>query len=353
MLTNSIDIHNTNKELGTKNVNDKIDLNSQNSKLEEIKEAKETKEEPLNINNTKCPCPIKQLLAIIIPITVVVLFVAIFVPIYVIENDKDDDNKVEEEFDEFIENQGNETYASLTPKSGYDNIFIFLGGITESPTKYFEFFESKNTFIPKGTKIYFISGQKREMQYMIDYGAPKGSGYEVTYGWFNLDSLANLCPNKNDYSQAIESKILVLDAIDRIKQDEKIDYSHIYLGGFSQGAVMVNYILLNSRHELGGYLAFSGFIFDELFPSNSVVKIADMTDDQKNKLNARKDYHIIATHSFKDNRVFYNMAIEGYYTYFETYTDFSLHSFGNLDHQLIGQPTHPIIKKWLKERMNK
>ena len=62
------------------------------------------------------------------------------------------------------------------------------------------------------------------MQYMIDYGAPKGSGYEVTYGWFNLDSLANLCPDKNDYSQAIESKILVLDAIDRIKQDEKVDY---------------------------------------------------------------------------------------------------------------------------------
>ena len=116
---------------------------------------------------------------------------------------------------------------------------------------------------------------------------------------------------------------------------------------------MVNYILLNSRHELGGYLAFSGFIFDELFPSNSVVKTADMTDDQKNKLNARKDYHIIATHSFKDDRVFYNMAIEGYYTYFETYTDFSLHSFGNLDHKLIEQPTHPIIKNWLKERMNK
>ena len=112
---------------------------------------------------------------------------------------------------------------------------------------YFEFFESKNTFIPKGTKIYFISGQKREMQYMIDYGAPKGSGYEVTYGWFNLDSLANLCPDKNDYSQAIESKILVLDAIDRIKQDEKVDYSHIYLGGFSQGAVMVNYILLKFK----------------------------------------------------------------------------------------------------------
>ena len=160
MLTNSIDIHNINNELGTKNVNDKIDSNSQNSKLKEIKEAKETKEESLNKNNTKCPCPIKQLLAIIIPITVVVLFVAIFVPIYVIENDKDDDNKVEEEFDEFIENQGNETYASLTPKNGYDNIFIFLGGITEYPTRYFEFFESKNTFIPKGFILFLVKKEK-------------------------------------------------------------------------------------------------------------------------------------------------------------------------------------------------
>ena len=40
MLTNSIDIHNTNNELGKKNVNDKIDSNSQNSKVKEIKEAK-------------------------------------------------------------------------------------------------------------------------------------------------------------------------------------------------------------------------------------------------------------------------------------------------------------------------
>ena len=63
MLTNSIDIHNINNELGTKNVNDKIDSNSQNSKLKEIKEAKETKEEPLNINNTKCPLSNKAIIS--------------------------------------------------------------------------------------------------------------------------------------------------------------------------------------------------------------------------------------------------------------------------------------------------
>ena len=62
-------------------------------------------------------------------------------------------------------------------------------------------------------------------------------------GWFNIDSQANLYPEKNNFTEAKVSLNLMLDEIDRIKNAENVDYKNIYLGGFSQGAMMTNYIL--------------------------------------------------------------------------------------------------------------
>ena len=43
-----------------------------------------------NENNNKCPCPTLQLIIIIIPITVVILFCAIFIPVYVENHNSDE-----------------------------------------------------------------------------------------------------------------------------------------------------------------------------------------------------------------------------------------------------------------------
>ena len=165
---------------------------------------------------------------------------------YIVEKTNNDDEQTQTStssnnyvlYDEYVENVINITYATLTPKDGYDNIFIFLGGISDVATKYFDFFKSTNTFIPKGTKIYFLSGQPRQMQFMIDYELTS----DPVPGWFNVASDASLVPT-GDFTQAKESLNLVLDEIDRIKNAENVDYKNIYLGGFSQGAVMTNYIL--------------------------------------------------------------------------------------------------------------
>ena len=297
-----------------------------------------------------CPCSIKQLLIIIIPIAVVVLFAVIFIPVYLKNKD---DEKVEEyeeeaEFDEYNENFVNITYATLTPKDGYDHIFIFLGGISDVSNKYFDFFKTNKTFIPKGTKIYFLCGKPRQMAFM-DFYYPQLAG-QLFPGWFNVDQNGILVPS-NDYTQAKESLELVLNEIDRIKAEEEVEYKDIFLGGFSQGGIMTNYVLLNSRNELGGYLAFSGYVFDHEFPSSSIA--SSLTDTQKNKLEARKNYHILATHSFNDDAVFYDLATASYSAYYKDYTDFQLYSFGNLRHVLPEQPIHSIVKKWLKESMDK
>ena len=310
---------------------------------------------PKNESNQKLYCSTKQILIIIIPITIVFLFAVIFIPVYVVEKTSDDDDEIQisndnnnnELYDDYVENIVNITYATLTPKDGYDNIFIFLGGISDVATKYFDFFKSTNTFIPKGTKIYLLSGQPRQMQFMIDYH----NYADPVPGWFNINKYAQLCPESNDFTEARESLNLVLDEIDRIKNIENVDYKKIYLGGFSQGAMMTNYILLNSRHELGGYIAFSGYVFDHDFLENKIVE--SLSELQKAKLQSKKNYHILATHSYMDDAVFYDVAALSYQTYFVDYTDFKLLSFGTLPHVFPEQPIHPLVRQWLKTSMGK
>ena len=172
-------------------------------------------------------------------------------------------------------------------------------------------------------------------------------------GWFNINGTgALICDNCSDiYDEAKESLYLILDTIDRIANEENMSYDKIYLGGFSQGAIMTNYALLNSRHELGGYLAFSGYIFDH--DLNYYQIISNLTDAQKQKIDSRKDYHILATHSFNDRVVTYQNASEAYYTYFKEYADFKLYSFGYLEYAFSTQPVLPSVRIWFKEKMGK
>ena len=313
-------------------------------------------------NNDKCtiPCSISQLLAIIIPILILVLFCLVFIPVYISYNYQNNQTntsnisnynmttEISDEYDEFDLSIKNLSYATLTPKNGYDNIYIHLGGITEVAGYFSSFFKSNSTFIPKGTKIYYLSGKLRFTKYAEKYNIifPVPS-------WFNVDNEGNLICNdcSDEFEEAKESLNDILDSIDTIAKVEKISYDKIYLGGFSQGGIMTNYVLLNSRHKLGGYLPFSGYVFDHHFPPNYVI--TELSDTQKEVLQSKKNYHILATHSFNDNTVFYPQIIEAYYTYYKDYTDFKLLSFGKIGHDFDIQPIFSEVRAWLKESMGK
>lgn len=323
--------------------------------MSEISEIKPVKKENTP-QEYKCPCSVKQLLSIFIPISVVALFSVIFLPVYLTKHknkciEENNSTLTVDEIDNFTEYIANYTYATLTPQKGYDNIYIHLGGISEISNKYFYFFKGNDTIIPPKTKIYFFSGKARIIKYAEKYL----SDFNIIPlpCWFNVDWEGNLiCDDCDDiFDEAKESLNFLLDKIDQIANEEKIGYDKIFLGGFSQGAIMVNYILLNSRHELGGYLAFSGYVFDHHFPCNTVV--SNLNNEQRRILEDRKNYHILATHSFNDNTVFYPMIIEAYYTYYKDYTDFTLYSFGEIDHDFPSQPVLPLVKIWLKNKMGK
>ena len=315
-----------------------------------------------SMKESKLPCTIGQLLAITLPIMVAGIFAAIFVPLYVkhkkentkflvlYANDTANNGTSDTDwFKDYEENITNVTYATLTPKGGYDNILIFLGGIGNVANDFFEtLFKTDNTFVPKRTKIYSICGYPRIMQFAIDYYGENYTFIPIP-AWFNIDSQSRLCPTEHDFTEAKASLNIMLDEIDRIKSVENVDYKNIYLSGFSQGGLMTTYILLNSRHELGGYIVFSGGVFDHDFSENEIIN--PLNEDQIKKLQNVENYHIIATHSHKDNRVFYPMAAPTYQYYFGNYTGFKLVSFGLLPHILPEQPTHKIVRNWLEERI--
>ena len=292
-----------------------------------------------NINNTSST---KNILMLMIPLLLFCLACIIFFTIYFTKRSKD---KTNEEFDKFSGEEINKKIYTLTPEKGYDTIYIHLGGIGEILGYFNYFFKGPLTFIPKGTKIYYLIGDNTTIEYSKPDSVPN---------WFNVDKQGNLiCSNcgEDNFKEAKNSLEYILNKIDEISVEENIAYDKIYLGGFSQGAIMTNYVLLNSKHKLGGYLAFSGYIFDHHFPANKLV--TELTSEQKNILDSKQDYHILATHSFNDDSVSYDKIIEAYYTYFKNYIDFTLLSFSQKNNIFDRQPTHPLVRKWLKDSMGK
>lgn len=96
--------------------------------------------------------------------------------------------------------------------------------------------------------------------------------------WFNI---TNIKPGVFEYnfSDILSSAKLVEKQIE--KEYESIqDYSNIFLGGFSQGAILSAHIGLSFAHKLGGIIACSGFLCSETEIKNNTVNILALNGDK-------------------------------------------------------------------------
>jgi len=286
----------------------------------------------------KGSCPTKKVLMIIIPIASVILYLAIFLPIYYRnKGDKfkviitNDDNTTKsklnfiEEYDQFKEKIFNNSYSTLTPENGYNKIYIHLGDKNETSNKYFDFFKSNLTFIPPKTKIIFLSA-------------------EPSLSWFRI----NVNKNNNLFDEVKKSSNQILNKIEKISSEEKINYDKIFIGGYGQRGVMINSIILNSKNEFGGYISLSGFILDNRFPYNS---ISNLTNEQKEILEHKKNCKIFAINGLNNQNINATRAIQNYFAYYGEFTNFNFYAYRALKNEFIEQPVFPIVKQWLKEKM--
>ena len=139
----------------------------------------------------------------------------------------------------------------------------------------------------------------------------------------------------------------ILNKIDKISNEEKINYDKIFIGGYGQGGVMVNSIILNSKHEFGGFISLSGFILDKGFPYNNIS--TNLTKFQKEILELKKNYKIFATYSLYNQDINKTRTIQNYLDYYEEFINFDLYVYCALKNEFLEQPIFSIIKQWLKE----
>ena len=283
---------------------------------------------------SKCPCSPKQLAMIIIPIASIIIYLAIFLPIYfrnkgdrfkviIVNDDNSTNSKLNliEEYIQLKENVVNNSYSTLTPEKGYDKIYIHLGDINETSNKYFDFFKSNRSFIPSNTKIIILSA-------------------ESSLSWFNINEEYIL------FDEVKNSTNQILNKIDKISSEEKINYNKIFIGGYGQGGVMVNSIILNSKNEFGGFISLSGFILDYGFLNNSIS--TNLTNEQKEILEHKKSYQIFVTYSLNNQDIYKARNIQNYLAYYGEFTNFNLYIYKTLKNEFLDQPIFPIIKQWLK-----
>ena len=138
----------------------------------------------------------------------------------------------------------------------------------------------------------------------------------------------------------------ILNKIDKISSEEKINYDKIFIGGYGQGGVMVNSIILNSKKEFGGFIALSGFILDNGFLNNNIS--TNLISKQKEILEHKKAYKIFVTYSLNNQDIYKTRNIQNYLAYYGEFTNFNLYIYKAIKKEFLDQPIFPIIKQWLK-----
>ena len=99
------------------------------------------------------------------------------------------------------------------------------------------------------------------------------------YAWYAITLDAN-DEKFSDLNEARKSLTKIASFIDYIKATYKTDPNNTFLLGFSQGAILSYALSLNYPNKVNHVIALSGYINDELLPSNI------------NDLNITTDYYI-------------------------------------------------------------
>ena len=141
----------------------------------------------------------------------------------------------------------------LLPKSGkYEYVYIFIHGLFTSPSKYVDFFDTKDSPIPPNFKVVMPCAPRQKADF--NKGMPTNS-------WFNISTKYGgvIYEDTIDYSQLEESSNRIKKIINEEVKLLSNDYKRIFVSGFSQGSFLSYYIGLSFDHLLGGIACFCGF----------------------------------------------------------------------------------------------
>ena len=168
---------------------------------------------------------------------------------------------------------------------------------------------------------------------IISVQAPLAYGYGG-YAWFNIDFSKGM-PQANT-EQALQSRQQFSDFLDQIIQEFQPHTNHIYLAGFSQGAIMSYATAFAHPEKVTGVVAMSGYILKETLPQGSLTE-------------AHQKLKIFATHGQQDSvlPIFLSRAASDYLRAQSLDFDFKEYAMG---HE-VNQQCFADVKQWLDERV--
>ncbi|MBM9591347.1 esterase [Leptospira sp. 201903075] len=97
-----------------------------------------------------------------------------------------------------------------------------------------------------------------------------------SFGWYEV--LFTTGQPKINLEQETESRILLLQFLDYLKLNYKFDESNVWIGGFSQGAIMSYSIGLLHPEKVNGIIALSGRLLEE---NKAQVKVSEKVLSKK------------------------------------------------------------------------
>jgi phospholipase/carboxylesterase len=153
---------------------------------------------------------------------------------------------------------------------------------------------------------------------------------EGRYGWYNVDFSTG--KPVFDKAQEISSREVIKKFMAQIKQKYQLD--EVYLGGFSQGAIMSFSVGLTNPKEVKGIISLSGRLLTEIRPS--IIKHDDL---QRLK--------VFIAHGVQDNTLTVQYAREAKSYLGDLGVQLSYHEY-NMGHQLNERVIHDM-NAWLAE----
>ena len=131
------------------------------------------------------------------------------------------------------------------------------------------------SFAPYLDKRFFIAGARAP--FTTDFGG---------FAWFQIRY--NQRGMEIDAKQAEESRRLLLKFVDEIVAEHDLDAERIYLGGFSQGAIMIYGLILSEPEKFAGAVPMSGVLAPQYLEKRAV--------DER-----LKDFPIFVSHGVYDS----------------------------------------------------
>ena len=218
----------------------------------------------------------------------------------------------------------------LLPKSGkYEYVYIFMHGLFTSPSKYVDFFDTKDSPLPSNFKIIMPCAPVQNADF--NQGRP-------TTSWFNISAKYGgvIYEDTINYKQLEESANRIKNIINEEAKLLNNDYSKIFVSGFSQGSFLSFYIGLSFEHLLGGIACFCGFPL-------SKTKILE---------NNRKNLNIFAAFGVKDGFVEINFSREQMKKLLGKNENVVIKEYKNYEHQVYVEELQDM-KKFILGIINK